>query len=171
MTTQLISSTASNNCTCYPNRFPRLHYLCCCRYLRGEIREVALDSLSDRQTRDSHYELYRRTRRNALALWCEIIGMQAPTAARDSSASTSGNSWPEGGEGGAPCLLWCSGSWHCATACRCVGPEKEAVKVGPLGGNQWGAYFLPAVGSTTYRYGATGTYRSRNYTHHGVIVV
>lgn len=111
---------------------------------------MALDSSCDRQTRDKNYDLYRRTRRNALALWWETVNATAAVETRGSIAARDGvpitsESWPEGGEdeGGAPCLLWCSGSWHCSTASWCIGPEKKEVKVSRSlgGGIGRGAHF------------------------------
>lgn len=33
--------------------------------------------------------------------------------------------WPGGGKEGAPCLLWCSGHWHCANAGWCDQQQEE----------------------------------------------
>ena len=39
--------------------------------------------------------------------------------------ATGRDRWPRGGEEEAPCLLWCSGRWHCANACWCDQREEE----------------------------------------------
>lgn len=47
------------------------------RYLRGRIKAVPNgnnNSVSDRRARQVHFDLYRQTRQNALALWCETVG-------------------------------------------------------------------------------------------------
>lgn len=51
------------------------------RYLRGKIQTLPGDNAGGshvpcQRVREAHFELYRQTRKNALALWSETVGIQ-----------------------------------------------------------------------------------------------
>ena len=84
------------------------------RYLRGQFKPEPDGGPSNISARRSHLELYRRIRRETLALWYEASGSSG--AATDAHVNNEAEFSSDDGEGRIPCFLWYSGSWRYATA-------------------------------------------------------